>query len=166
MGIKQICADGAPILDIYHWPRCSFCDFWHGLNKETYLKENQWLAMVNNAKVQKDPSITARMKTLNFYMASAGSDDKVVQPRESAWHTFWPWGGPQKESAVLDWRKTESYEGDWLGLKTLDGLGKLEFNMYEGKHTAYNDTWWLSTVLPVFDNTLPDLKVIDAMYIV
>jgi len=106
------------------------------------------------------------MKSLNFYMASAGSDDKVVQPRESAWHTFWPWGGPQKEEAVMDWRKTDSYKGDWLGLKTLDEQGKLDFNMYEGGHTAYNDTWWLSTVLPVFNNKLPTLSPIIDEYVV
>jgi len=165
--LKQICADGAPIIGIYHWPKCSFCDYWHGLDKEKYLKNNQWLAALNNAKDQKDESISARMKSLNFYMASAGSDDRVVQPRESAWHTFWPWGGPQKESAVMNWRQTEGYQGDWLGLKTLDEQGKLEFNMYEGGHTAYNSSWWLSTVLPVFNNKLLNLKPIDdAMYLV
>jgi palmitoyl-protein thioesterase len=164
--IKQICADGAPILDIYHWPKCSFCDFWHGLDEKKYLKNNQWLADLNNAKEQKDASKAARMKSLNFYMASAGSDDKVVQPRESAWHTFWPWGGPQTEKAVLDWRQTEGYKGDWLGLKTLDEQGKLEFNMYEGTHTAYNSSWWLATVLPVFNNKLSALKALDTTYMV
>jgi len=116
---------------------------------------------VNNALDEKDPSIAERMKSLNFYMASAGSDDKVVQPRESAWHTFWPWGGPQKESAVMDWRKTDSYKGDWLGLKTLDAQGKLAFNMYEGGHTKYNSSWWLATVLPVFNNKLKTLQPIS-----
>jgi len=165
-GLKQICADGAVIIRIYHWPRCSFCDYWHGLDEKKYLEHSQWLADVNNAREQKDEKITARMKSLNFYMASAGSDDKVVQPRESAWHTFWPWGGPQKESAVMDWRKTESYKGDWLGLKTLDEQGKLEFNMYEGGHTQYNSSWWQSTVLPMFNNKLSTLQPLGTSYMV
>jgi len=164
--IKQICADGAPIIDIYHWPKCSFCDYWHGLSEDKYLKNSNWLAAVNNAREQKDPQIAERMKSLNFYMASAGSDDKVVQPRESACHTFWPWGGPQKESAVMDWRQTESYKGDWIGLKTLDEQGKLEFNMYKGGHTAYNMSWWETTVLPMFNNKISSLKSIDNMYMV
>lgn len=159
--LKQICADGAPIVDIYHWPKCSFCDYWHGLSEAKYLKSNQWLAALNNAHEKKDPAKAARMKSLNFYMASAGSDDKIVQPRESAWHTFWPWGGPQKESAVMDWRQTDGYKGDWLGLQTLDKQGKLEFNMYEGTHTAYNETWWKQVVLPVFNNKLTSLKSIS-----
>merc|ERR1719310_1422234 len=62
--LKQICADGAPIIDIYHWPRCSFCDYWHGLDKAKYLRNSQWLAAVNNAKDQKDEEIVSRMKSL------------------------------------------------------------------------------------------------------
>jgi palmitoyl-protein thioesterase len=153
--IKTICSAGAPIVGVYHWPRCSFCDYWHGTKEDEYLKNSQFLAKVNNAQQQKDPAIATRMKSLNFYMASAGSDDKVVQPRESAWHTFWPWGGPTKESAVLDWRQTDTYKGDWIGLKSLDQQQKLEFNMYEGTHTAYNMTWWQAVVQPVFNNKLP-----------
>merc|ERR1712159_583619 len=115
-------------------------------NKKKYLKKSKFLAMINNAGEEKDDKIRQNMMSLNFYMASAGSDDKVVQPRESAWHTFWPWGGPTKESAVLDWRQTDTYKGDWIGLKSLDQQQKLEFNMYEGTHTAYNMTWWQAVV--------------------
>jgi len=164
--IKQICADGAPIIDIYHWPRCSFCDYWHGLNEAKYLKNSQWLADVNNAREQKDPKIAERIKSLNFYMASAGSDDEVVQPRESAWHTFWPWGGPQKESAVMDWRQTDSYKGDWIGLRTLDEQGRLEFNMYEGAHTEYKMSWWTTHLLPMFNNTLSSLSSFNTTFMV
>merc|ERR1712224_66014 len=92
----------------------------HGSNEKEYLQKSKFLSVANNAQEQKDDKIRKNMMSLNFYMASAGSDDKIVQPRESAWHTFWPWGGPQKEEAVMDWRKTDSYKGDWLGLKTLD----------------------------------------------
>ena len=80
-----------------------------------------------------------------------GSDDRLVQPRESAWHTFWKWGGKRKQADIVDWRETDGYKGDWLGLQTLDKQGKLEFNMYQGTHTSYNQTWWQSTVMPVFN---------------
>jgi palmitoyl-protein thioesterase len=152
--LKTVCADGAPVLGIYWWPRCSFCNFWKGQDKAEYLAKSEWLAEVNNDKQQGgNTTHAANMRSLNFYMASAGSDDHVVQPRESAWHTFWPWGGDRTK--VTPWRETESYLGDWLGLKTLDAQGKLAFNMYTGGHTKYNSSWWLSTVLPVFNNKLP-----------
>merc|ERR1712062_692048 len=137
-GIKQFCEYGAGVLDIYRWPKCSFCDYWKGSNEEKYLSQNQWLKDRNNDVKTKDLRRAQRMASLNTYMASAGSEDTVVQPGESAWHTFWPWG---KRSGVIDPRQTESYEGDWLGLKTLDQQGKLILNMYEGKHTQYNASW-------------------------
>ena len=37
---------------------------------------------------------------------------------------------------------------------SLHKAGKLEFNMYEGTHTSYNETWWKSTVMPVFNTTM------------
>jgi palmitoyl-protein thioesterase len=156
---KTICAGGAPVLGVYSWPDCSFCDFWKGLDEKEYLKKSNWLAAVNNDRPDKVASHAANMKTLNFYMASAGSDDKVVQPRESAWHTFWKWGGKREQADIVDWRETESYKGDWLGLQTLDKQGKLEFNMYEGTHTSYNKTWWQSTVMPVFKSKLPTTSI-------
>jgi palmitoyl-protein thioesterase len=150
-GIKEICERGAGVLDIYQWPKCSFCDYWKGVNEDKYLRLNQWLKDVNNEVAQKDMARSQRMATLNMYMASAGSADKVVQPRESAWHTFWPWG---KRTNVMDLHDTEGYKGDWLGLNTLDKQGKLILNMYEGEHTSYNKSWWNEVVKPMFNNKL------------
>ena len=87
-----------------------------------------------------------------MYMASAGSDDKVVQPRESAWHTFYAWGKPRTNVMLLN--ETDGYKGDWLGLRTLQEQGKLILNMYTGGHTAYQEDWWLQNVLQMFNNTL------------
>jgi palmitoyl-protein thioesterase len=152
--LKAICASGASYLGIYEWPKCSFCEFWKGQNKDKYLRRNQWLKDVNNDIEDKDFERAERMKTLNAYMASAASNDGVVQPRESAWHTFWDWGGTRDEENLVPWQETESYKGDWLGLKTLDEQGRLTFNMYEGEHTKYEPDWWKEIVQPMFNNTL------------
>ena len=94
------------------------------------------------------------MKSLNMYMASAGSNDKVVQPRESGWHTFYAWDEARNESNVLPLNKTDGYLNDWLGLRTLDEKGKLILNMYEGGHTKYQKQWWMDEVLKMFNNYL------------
>eukprot|EP00936_MAST-01D_sp_MAST-1D-sp1_P000515 g515.t1 len=154
--ISTVCAGGAPVVGVYSWPDCSFCDFWKGLNEKEYLEKSNWLANVNNDYPEKNATHSENMKTLNFYMASVGSDDRVVQPRESAWHTFWKWGGKRKQADIVDWRETDGYKGDWLGLQTLDKQGKLAFNMYQGTHTSYNQTWWQSTVMPVFNTKMPN----------
>merc|ERR1711959_722698 len=46
--LKRICAAGAPLLGIYHWPRCAFCGYWKGTREDEYLRNSQWLARVNN----------------------------------------------------------------------------------------------------------------------
>ena len=125
---------------------------WKGVREDKYLKMNKWLKDVNNdVDDSRNMSRSERMATLNTYMASVGSDDQVVQPKESAWHTFWDWGDPFGD--VIDPRETESYLGDYLGLKTLDEQGKLILNMYEGDHTAYNASWWHEVVKPLFNNS-------------
>lgn len=151
--IADICAGGAPIIDIYDWPGVSFADYWKGFDKEQYLRKSHWLAATNNEKDEKNTIFADRMKSLNFYQASAASGDQIVQPRESAWHTFWPFGG-SIHSAVEDWRHTESYLGDWLGIKTLDEQGKVDFNMFEGTHTVYPESWWKNASMPLFGNKL------------
>ena len=150
---KTICEAGAPILDIYNWPRCSFCDFWKGKDKKEYLNKNRWLQYQNNFN-NVDPERANRMKSLNMYMASAGSNDKVVQPRESGWHTFYAWDEARNESNVLPLNKTDGYLNDWLGLRTLNEKGKLILNMYEGGHTKYQKQWWMDEVLKMFNNYL------------
>jgi palmitoyl-protein thioesterase len=150
--IKQICSGGAPIIGVYDWPRCSFCDFWKGKNKKEYISHSRWLRKINNYGGKVDPQKAERMKSLNMYMASAGSDDKVVQPRESAWHTFYAWGKPRTNVMLLN--ETDGYKGDWLGLRTLQEQGKLILNMYTGGHTKYQEDWWLQNVLQMFNNTL------------
>lgn len=91
------------------------------------------------------------MKSLNAYMASAASGDQVVQPKESAWHSYWQWGGPRSNALLLN--QTEGYLGDWLGLRTLDSQGKLTLNMYQGGHLEYEPSWWLANILPMLNNT-------------
>lgn len=153
--IGPICAGGAGVLDIYDWPHCSFCSFWRGTNRKKYLKRNKWLKIVNNQHdATRDMNRARRMMTLNKYMASAGSDDKVVQPRESAWHTFWHWGGRKN---VVPFNETAGFKNDWLGLRTLYNQGKYVMNMYEGTHTSYQKEWWIEEVLPMFDNSLDDM---------
>merc|ERR1712013_849331 len=62
--VKQVCAGGAPALDIYDWPDCSFCNYWHGEKKKN-LKKSKFLAMINNAGENKDEKIRQNMMSLN-----------------------------------------------------------------------------------------------------
>merc|ERR1712232_1045455 len=46
--IKQLCGTLGTDLDIYHWPACSFCQYWKGKDESVYLANSEWLADINN----------------------------------------------------------------------------------------------------------------------
>lgn len=86
--IKQLCGDLGDALRIYHWPFCSFCSYWRGKDKQTYLDNSQWLADINNEHAVNETR-RKNMISLNQYMATVALRDEVVQPAYSAWHTYW-----------------------------------------------------------------------------
>lgn len=151
--IKQLCGDLGTDLQIYHWPACSFCSYWRGKNKTTYLDNSMWLADVNNDRTV-NQTRRQNMISLNKYMATVALKDVIVQPAQSAWHTYWYWND-ESRSKVMNLTETEGYKNDVLGLKTLNERGDLILNSFDGGHCGYQMDWWNANVLPLFDNRLP-----------
>ena len=60
--------------------------------------------------------------------------DDVVIPLESQWFGFYKLG--QKEE-ILTYNETALYIEDWIGLKTLDEAGKLDFLVCPGGHLEW-----------------------------
>lgn len=145
--IKQLCGDLGTDLEIYKWPLCSFCSYWRGKNKTTYLDNSQWLADVNNERTV-NQTRRQNMISLNKYMATVALRDTIVQPAQSAWHTYWYWGD-ERRSKVMNLTETEGYKNDILGLKTLDERGDLILNSFDGGHCGYSMDWWNANVLPM-----------------
>ncbi len=48
--------------------------------------------------------------------------------------------------------QSDSYKGDWIGLKTLNTAGKISMLSYAGAHVQFPESWWNSEILPLFDN--------------
>ena len=155
--IGGLCAKLGTTLDVYAWPACSFCDYWRDPKSESdYLSHSRWLAEVNQEKDEtRDAEAATRMASLNTYMMTVALQDEVVQPKESAWHSYWPWNDKKRDTLVPT-NETESYMKDWLGLKTLDERGALIFNSFDGPHCGYSKEWFRDNVLPLLDNTLSD----------
>lgn len=150
--VQELCGELGTALDIYNWPFCSFCSYWRGKYKEGYLGKSLWLADINNQRTINETR-RQNMRSLNKYMATVASQDVVVQPKESAWHTFWHWGS---KTDVMSLNETDGYVKDELGLKTLNERGDLILNEFDGPHIHPPWSWWDATVIPMFDNTLPD----------
>ena len=151
-----MCGNIGADLDLYAWPFCSFCSYWKGNRDENnYLSKSKWLATINNDRWNETNGLNAtyraNMIALNQYMATYAELDQVVQPRESAWHSFWKWGD-QDRTEVMLLNETEGYIHDVLGLKTLNERGDLLLNSFHGKHVDYNQSWWNEVVLPMFNN--------------
>lgn len=91
------------------------------------------------------------MVSLNKYMATVALQDVVVQPPQSAWHTYWHWGDITRRS-TMRLEDTDGYKNDTLGLRTLNERGDLILNSFDGPHCGYNSDWWDKNVLPMFDN--------------
>ena len=68
-------------MGIYHWPFCSFCNYWKGRNESTYLENSEWYADINNDRIVNDQH-KQNMASLNKYMATYATQDTVVQPRD------------------------------------------------------------------------------------
>ena len=94
------------------------------------------------------------MISLNKYMATYASKDTVVQPAQSAWHSYWHWNDTWRSSIML-LNETEGYKDDRLGLKTLNERGDLILNWFDGDHLKYNMSWWNENILPMFDDEVP-----------
>jgi palmitoyl-protein thioesterase len=155
--LKGFCDNAAYGLGIYHWPACSFCNYWkdvtHG--EQNYLSNNVWLAELNNERPTKNETYRQNMQMLDHYYMTLASDDEVVEPRESAYHQFWAWGDKTR-SQIVPLQDDEGFAGDWIGLKTLMGSGRLTFNSFDGPHTGYGLQWFRENLLPIFNDVLSE----------
>ena len=72
-------------------------------------------------------------------------------PIESQHFEFYP---PSNDTRVVPLRDSPMYQGDWLGLKTLDRAGRLIFIQVPGGHIEYETQWsenliWLNFMLVI-----------------
>merc|ERR1712072_1249146 len=78
---------------------------------------------------------------------------KMIEPRESEQYGMWQWGTTGKNAPIVALRDSEGYQGDWMGLKTLDAQGKLHNSSFVGEHIRFSSEYWDATVLPYLGNT-------------
>ena len=71
------------------------------------------------------------------------SEDSTVVPRGSEWFGFYKLGQAQE---MLAYNETALYIEDWIGLKTLDETGKLDFLVSPGNHLQFTDKFFFEIV--------------------
>lgn len=102
---------------------------------ESYREHSRWLADVNNERSEKNATYKENLTTLERFVMFMFADDQTVVPKETAW-----WADVNTTSGVVTkLQDTKGYKEDWLGLRTLDKQGKLEFLTIPGEHMRFED---------------------------
>jgi len=103
------------------------------LQYDSYLEYSNFLADVNNERELKNQTYKANLEKLERFVMYMFADDTTVVPKESSFFA------EVNGTDVQELRDRVLYKEDWLGLKTLDKKGALEFKITEGGHMSLSD---------------------------
>ena len=97
------------------------------------------MAKVNNDLDRKNSTYKENLLKLKKLVLVKFAEDSVVVPRESEWFGFYEIGQTEK---MLAFNETQLYIEDWIGLKTLDDTGRLDFLSSPGDHLQFTDEFF------------------------
>ena len=109
--------------------------YFHDYKREdAFRKGSTFLASLNN-EVENDKAETYKfnISSLEKMVLIKFSQDTMIIPRETVWFQFY-----DSEKNLLPFEKTDVYENDLLGLKTLHQSGNIEFFEIEGDHLQFS----------------------------
>jgi len=100
---------------------------------EQYLENSNFLADINNERILKNQTYKENLEKLERFVMYLFDDDETVVPKETGW--FYEVNGTE----VTELKDRDIYKEDWLGLRTLDEKGALEFKTTPGGHMSLSD---------------------------
>lgn len=126
----------------------AFSDYWKDpMDKAQYLQKSRFLADLNNERDQKNATYKANMLKLEKYVLVMANGDNMVDPKESEQFGYYKWGSMTEKEEMRD---TEAYQGDWIGLKTLDLSHRIDEFSFDGDHLQFSQEFWAGKILPYF----------------
>jgi len=115
----------------------SFAAYWKSPNDyAAYLKDNIFLADINNERDVKNATYKKNMVSLNKFLMVYSTTDKVIVPDQSPWFYFYN----NTVTDLVPMRESAQYIGDWLGLQTLDHQGKIDMQSVPCGHVEITKT--------------------------
>ncbi|TXG51191.1 hypothetical protein EZV62_023715 [Acer yangbiense] len=97
-----------------------------------YLKKCKFLPKLNNELPdQRNSSYKERLSSLKNLVLIMFQNDTVLIPKETAWFGYYPDGA---FNPVIPPQQTPLYSEDWIGLKALDGAGRVKYISVAGGH--------------------------------
>ena len=101
-------------------------------NYKEYLNYSTFLSDLNNEKEAKNQSYKDRMLGLERMILIKFTEDTMIIPKETAWFQFYDANG---ELQKLE--DSELYQKDFIGVKTLNEQGKIDFFKFYGDHLDF-----------------------------
>jgi len=124
--------------------------YWHDpLDNSEYRAKSKFIGEYNNDKDVKNESYKDNLIKLEKLVLVKFSEDATVVPRGTEWFGFYKLGQAQE---MLAYNETALYIEDWIGLKTLDEAGKLDFLTSPGGHLQFTNKFFFDVVDKYFKN--------------
>eukprot|EP00252_Welwitschia_mirabilis_P023065 TRINITY_DN6428_c0_g1_i1.p1 TRINITY_DN6428_c0_g1~~TRINITY_DN6428_c0_g1_i1.p1 ORF type:complete len:304 (+),score=44.83 TRINITY_DN6428_c0_g1_i1:181-1092(+) len=111
-----------------------------------YLQYCTFLPKLNNELPdQRNSTYKQRFSSLKKLVLIMFDQDSVLVPRQTAWFGYYPDGN---FSVVLPANETALYKEDWIGLRTLDENGRVEYVSVHGSHLEINEDCMTQHIVP------------------
>ncbi|XXG66557.1 hypothetical protein AAC387_Pa06g0105 [Persea americana] len=118
-----------------------------------YLAGCRFLPKLNNERPnERNSTYKERFSSLQKLVLIMFEHDTVLIPRETSWFGYYPDGS---FSTVLPPQQTKLYTEDWIGLKTLDDAGKVDFISVPGNHLGISRSDMKKHIVPYLEDELP-----------
>lgn len=109
--------------------------YYHRIDDEgEYFKGGTPLALYNNIS-NKNKKIKERVRNLKALVQVSFSKDTMILPKETAHFGFYK-ASDKKE--IVSLKDSKMYQEDWIGLKKLDGYGRLYLYEWDGEHLEFD----------------------------
>ncbi|KAL8940632.1 MAG: hypothetical protein Q9216_002711 [Gyalolechia sp. 2 TL-2023] len=118
-----------------------------------YLQNSNFLADINNERVEKNKTYKANLKKLKKFVMFMFEEDTIVVPKESAYFADYN----KTSDAVTKLQDRTLYREDWLGLKWLDDQRRLEFKVAKGGHMQLSEELLSKTFKRYFGIVSPEV---------
>ncbi|KAL8153105.1 hypothetical protein V2J09_010865 [Rumex salicifolius] len=117
---------------------------------KNYLKECKYLPLLNNEiEERRNATYKERFSSLQKLVLVMFENDTVLVPKETSWFGYYENGSM---TTILSYNKTELYTEDWIGLKTLNEAGKVEFVSVPGGHLAITQSLMDNYIVPYLED--------------
>ncbi|GAB2290060.1 hypothetical protein Dimus_024351 [Dionaea muscipula] len=117
---------------------------------KSYIKGCKFLPQVNNEiEERRNSTYKERFSSLEKLVLIMFENDTVLVPKETSWFGYYANGS---SNTILPANETELYTEDWIGLKTLDEAGKVEYFRVPGGHLDITEAEMKKYILPYLED--------------